>query len=180
MARENKSGGLGLLLTSDVIYAAQVRVQNGLLEVVSHGSIETPPGSIRESSIINSARVGQAIRELCQRLRYRGRTASVVLPSAGYQMRALRLPEVPQADQRAIVRGEMEGMTLLTMGGGAFDFLWLPNVTGDDKRQADAFVYYADDFIVDELRDTLRQAGLRLEAIEPVTITIMRAYLAGL
>jgi Tfp pilus assembly protein PilN len=94
-------------------------------------------------------------------------------------MRVFRLPEAPQREQRLLVRGELEQTGALPLGAGAFGFLWLQAPSEEDRREADVFAFYADDALVDSVRETLRFANLRLDVIEPYSVAAMRAYLVA-
>jgi Tfp pilus assembly PilM family ATPase len=180
MAIDNRGYGVGLLITTHAIVGVQIRAQRGRVEVISRGSVETPPGSVEGSAILGPSQVAQALRNLRSQMNLQTRSASVALLTPGYQMRTLRLPDVPAAERRTLVRGELEEGAVLPIAGGAFDFLWLPVPTQEGRRQVDACVYYTNDATVDETRETLRLAGLRLDTIEPASLAMMRAYLAGM
>ncbi|MCW3097139.1 MAG: type pilus assembly protein PilM [Chthonomonadaceae bacterium] len=173
----DSSENIGIVIDAHSIIAVQARIVNGRVEVISRGKIETPPGAVDGAVIEDPERVAQALRNLVRDMGARSRTASAALISPGYTMRTVRLPEVPPAERRALVRGEMEELGALQYGAGAFDFLWVPLRSEGGKRQADAHTYYASDAEVDSLRETLRMAGLLTARIEPASLAIMRAYL---
>jgi Tfp pilus assembly PilM family ATPase len=173
----DSSENLGIVIDSHTITAVQARIVNGRIEVISRSMVETPPGAVVGAVIEDPERVALALRSLVRDMGARSRSASVALISPGYAMRTVRLPEVPPAERRALVRGEMEGLGALPYGSGAFDFLWVPLRSEAGKRQADAHTYYASDAEVDSLRVTLRMAGLLTARIEPASLALMRTYL---
>jgi Tfp pilus assembly PilM family ATPase len=170
---------LGIVIDSRAITAIQARILNGRLEVLSRGRIETPPGAVDGAVIEDPERVAQALRNLVRDMGVRSRSASIALLSPGYAMRTVRLPEVPQEERRALVRGELEGLGALPYGYGAFDFLWVPLRSESGKRQADAHTYYCSDPEADSLRETLRMAGLLTARIEPASLAMMRTFLVS-
>ena len=101
-----------------------------------------------------------------------------MLPATGYDLRALRLPEIPQAERRILVRGELEEADVLPPSHGAFDFLWIPAPIQEGRRQADVYAFYTGDQAVDATHQALRQAGLRLTHLEPAFVSLVRAGLA--
>jgi Tfp pilus assembly PilM family ATPase len=175
----DSSENIGIVIDPCAIVAVQARFLNGRIEVLNRSSIETPPGSVQGAVIEDPERVAQALRILMRQMGVRPRFASLALVSPGYSMRTVRLPEVPPAERRALVRGEMEELGAVLRGSGAFDFLWSPLRNEAGKRQADAHTYYAGDKEIDSLRETLRMAGLAVTRIEPASLAMMRTYLSS-
>jgi len=172
-------GDVGVFITPSTITAVQARRSPGRIEVVAVGAVDTPKGAMDGGRVKDPASVGQAIRGLLRHLNIRSRSVRVALSSSSYGLRALRFPEVPRQERRAMVRGEMEEKGTLPNGSDGFDFLWTPAPADSGRRQADAYVYYTGDAAVDSIRETIRAAGLRLEIVEPASLTLVRAYLAG-
>ncbi|MBM3495664.1 MAG: hypothetical protein FJX72_15275, partial [Armatimonadetes bacterium] len=112
-------------------------------------------------------------------MRSRATAATVVLPPSASAMRAFRLPDAPIREQRLLVRGELEQSGALPIGGGAFGYMWLQAPVEEEHREADVFAFYADDALIDNVREALRAANLRLDAIEPYSVAAMRAYLVA-
>jgi len=171
---------VGLAITEEYLLAVGVQHVHGKAQVAAHGVVELPRGAVEGSSVAEPQVVGEALRKLRRELNLQSRSACVVMLSPGYAMRALRLPDIPAAEQRTLVRGELEETGALPFGGGAFDFLWVPLPPTSNKRQADAYAYYTSDATVDGIREALRQAGFQLECLEPSSLAMMRAYLAAM
>ncbi|NLI01575.1 MAG: hypothetical protein GX446_19035 [Chthonomonadales bacterium] len=143
------------------------------------GTTTVPHSSVDGTSIRDPARLGAAIRALLRGMRSRASSASVVLLPSASAMRSFRMPDAPAREQRLLVRGELEQTGALPIGAGVFGFLWLPAPTEDDRKEADVFAFYADDALVDGVREALRVANLRLDAIEPYSVATMRAFLVS-
>jgi hypothetical protein len=174
MSSPSGSTSIAVAITARAIVAVQVRAAGDRLEVLARGEAETPRGAVRDGLVEDPLRVGEALRDLWRKMELRERAAAVVLPSSAYFMRALRLPELPERERRSVVRGELEQGGALPYGAGAFDFFWLRS-----GAQAEAFVYYTNDAAVEGVAEALRCAGLQVAALEPASVGIMRAYLAG-
>jgi len=179
MPADTRGTNLGLYLSPEVIIAAFSRAGRGASRVAAVGTTTTPSGCIDTGGIRDPIRVGTAIRSLLRGMRSRATSAAVVLPPAASAMRAFRLPDAPVREQRLLVRGELEQTGALPIGSGAFGFLWLQAPAEEERREADAFAFYVDDALVDGVREALRVANLRLDAIEPYSVTAMRSYLVA-
>jgi Tfp pilus assembly protein PilN len=107
------------------------------------------------------------------------RSADVALVAPAYNLRALRLPDVPTREQRVLVRGELEEIGALSPGGGTFDHIWAPIPAESGVRRADVYAYYTDDRSVEAVVEALRQAGLRLDRLEPASLAMIRACIAA-
>ena len=179
MPADIRGTNLGLYLSPEVIIAAFSRTGRGQARVAAVGTTTTPSGCIDGSGIKDPIRVGTAIRSLLRGMRSRAASASVVLPPSASAMRAFRLPDAPVREQRLLVRGELEQTGALPIGAGAFGFLWLQAPPEEERREADVFAFYADDALVDGVREALRIANLRLDVIEPYSVTAMRSYMVA-
>ena len=177
MAADTRGTNLGLFISPDVIIAAFLRSGRGGSRVAAVGTTTTPHSAVDGSTIRDPARLGAAIRALLRGMRSRATSASVALLPSASAMRAFRLPDAPPREQRLLVRGELEQTGALPIGAGAFSFLWLQAPDEEERKQADIFAFYADDVLVDGVREALRVANLRLDALEPYSIAAMRAYM---
>jgi len=179
MRTETHGGQTGIVIAQDAITGALVHWTRGFPDILARGAVETPRGAVEGASIMDPAAVGQAIRDLRRQMGVRSRVVSIAIHSPGYQMRTLRLPDVPVAERRLLVRNELESMSALPVGSGGLDFLWTAAPLVEGRHQADASVYYADDSEVEAVRSALRPVGLLLDVLEPASIAIMRGWLAG-
>ncbi len=176
MASDTRGATLGLFIGKESIVAVFVRTDHGGTRITASGQAATPSGSVTEGAVMDPVRLGHAIRILLRTMKARPSSAVVAVPPEVCGMRAFRLPEVPERERRALVRGELETVEALRLGAGAFGFLWSEAPAQEDRKEADVFAFYCDDPIVDGIRETLAVAGLRLTAIEPYSIAVMRAY----
>lgn len=176
MANELRGQSIGLYLHGETLIAVacQPTPRHGV-RISARAATTLPRGSVTALTA-DPLVLGQAIRKLVRQLDVRATEVSVALPVPADSMRALRLPDVPVVERRTLVRGELEELTVLPSGGGAFDFLWTSLVAEGGRRQAEVSAYVLQDSQVDALREALRIAGLQLAAIEPASIAALRAY----
>ena len=177
MASDTRGSSLGLYLSSEVIIAVFVRSTRGRPRVAAVGTTPTPRGAMEGATVTDPPRLGQAIRSLLRTMKSRATSASVCLPPSATGMRSFRLPEVPERERRALVRGELETSGALPIGAGAFGYIWTTALSEEEREEADVFAFHTEDPVVDGVREALRVANLRLECIEPYSVSTMRAYL---
>lgn len=166
---------VALALTPEYLFAVQVRSENGQLAVVNSGSEIVPEGCFTDGAVTDPQQLGRTIRSLWNRLGFRERSASVVLPSGLCSLRAVRLPHLPAPERRAVVRGELEHVGALPFHAGAFDFFWVEDNTPGEPALAEAFALYTSDDVVTGIRSVLRFADLRLAKLEPMSVGVLRA-----
>jgi len=176
MLKQNRQHtSVALAITRDLIFAVQVRSNEGRLEILNSGFEPVPAGCFTEGAVTDPQHLGRTIRALFNRLGLRERSASVVLPSGLCSLRAVRLPELPAPERRAVVRGELEHAGALPFHGGAFDFFWVADASLGEPALAEAFALYTSDEVVTGIRSVLRSADLRLDALEPMSVGVLRA-----
>src|SRR5688500_5964113 len=105
---KRSSTSLVLALGPEVITVLQAASTGDRTAIVGRWETDTPPGSLQGGAIQDPARLTAALRALWRKAGLRERSVSVVLPASGYSMRNLRLPDLPAAERRAVVRGELE------------------------------------------------------------------------
>lgn len=179
MAADSK-GSLhtGIAISDEAIAAVQVRVTRDSFQVVRARAIEAQKGSVDQNAVHDAAAVAAAVRRLKKEIGMSGQ-AGVAALSPAYNMRTLRLPDVPTREQRTLVRGELEQLGALSKDSGALDVLWISGASHEGARQADASVYFTTDAVVDDTRKALQQAGVPMGRIEPGSLAFMRSYLAA-
>lgn len=181
MARDSsKTASAGIYITPRATIAVQARMRGNEVEVHARGAVETPPDAIVNGEIADPVRVGQAIRHLWRRTGLDARSVVVALPAGSCSMRALRLPHVPERERSALVRGELEQAQVIPHGGGGFDYLWVGQAApAGSTPQADVYAYYTNSAAVENVRRAVQAAGLRLDAAEPASLSVMRGCLAA-
>ena len=180
MSKDTKGTALTFFLTRDTIAGIQIRSVRGKIEIIAYGALPTPIGTMDGASILNPTSLGQAIRALMRQMGIEAKTASIALPSPGYSMRPMRLPEVPPKERRTLIRSELEQVAAIPLGNGAFDFLWGNAAVGEGKKQVEVYAYYVTDALVEGVIETFHHARLELKGIEAASIAMIRAYLYGL
>ncbi len=169
---------IGIFLDSRGVTIVRARMLGGRTEITKRGTAELPAGAVEGAVIRDPLGVAHAIRSLLRDMNLRPKSASVALGSHGYSLRSVRLPEAPASERRALVRNELEEVGAMPHRSGTFGFLWIPVPSEPGKRLVDAITYYASDSEVDQIREALRLAGLRLDRLEPASVAMVRAYLA--
>jgi Tfp pilus assembly PilM family ATPase len=175
MASDVRGVALGLYVTDEVVTGVLARSTRGSVSIRAVGAVSTPAGCFADGIVRDPAQLGHAVRQLCRSLGTRTAAVSVAVASSVVDLRTLQLPEVPEREQRMLVRGELEQIGVLPHSKGGLDFLWVPTQRDDDRHDADAFVCSAPDAAIDSMRDAMRAAGLTIQCLEAVSFSLVRA-----
>lgn len=177
MAKKMTGSSVGIVVTPRAIVAVQASAHENEIEVKVRGAVETPPETLSGQEVLDPLRLGHALRNLWRRIGLGEHAASVAVLAPSYGLRALRMPQAPERERNALVRGELEQAQVIPQERGAFDFLWI--ASGEPGvPQADVYAYHINETIIDGLHRSFQVAGLRLASVEPGSIALMRLYLA--
>src|SRR5687768_18376715 len=106
MANPNRGTTFSVLaLGSEVISLLQASATPEGARVTGRWEADTPAGLLNGGAVQDPARLAPILRALWRKSGVRERSVVVILPSVGYSMRSLRLPDLPVAERRPVVRG---------------------------------------------------------------------------
>jgi type IV pilus assembly protein PilM len=170
------SAGIGLDIGEDQIRVVELRRTSRGLQLQAMGAAPPPPGALSGGAVLDVRLLAEGLRRVLRENRISSFVPRVVvgLPGRVAASRVLELPEMPKADMRAVVAGEMEHYRMIPAGQGTFDFVTLgePNPNSGQVR---LLLMAADKKVVDTYREALRLAGLPMSALEPLSLAASRA-----
>jgi len=174
------STGIGLDIGEDQIRAVKLRRTSRGLYLQALGEVPTPPGAVSGGSLLDPRLVADTVRRVLKNYNIKGAAAVVGLPGRAAASRVLELPHMKEEELRSIVAGEMEHYHTIPPGQGTFDFVSLGETSEGTYGQVRLLLMAADKNVVDTYREVLRFAGLRMSALEPVSLAASRAAFASL
>jgi Tfp pilus assembly PilM family ATPase/Tfp pilus assembly protein PilN len=123
---------VGLSFTEDHIQAVAVRPlpNGGGVEVTQVASAPMPDAAMDGGIITDRMRLAAAIRQMLHTHQITAKQAVVGLPSRAVFARTVTIPPVPDAERRAVVRGEIDHLNILPPGQGTFDYVVFARPTG--------------------------------------------------
>jgi Tfp pilus assembly PilM family ATPase/Tfp pilus assembly protein PilN len=165
---------VGLTFTEDAVrLVAAQQLPTGDVQIEQVVSVVLPPEALAERGIADFEKATDAVRSALSEVNGPIRSVVVGLPSRATIAHGLSLPTVPIKEQRALVRSEIDLLNLLPPGQEAFDFLIFPRPDDasppkDTAAKGDAaFFFAAEQYIVEQFRAVVTEAGGRVTGIEP-------------
>jgi Tfp pilus assembly PilM family ATPase len=201
MARKEPSI-LGIDLHEQEIRVVQVNVRSNRPTLGKIGRAPMPEGAVMNGRVLHPGPVAVALRLLLNSMGI-GPTARAVIGvlGDGTTLRTMSVPPVPDHELPTIIAGEVNHYGLVRTAGGAYSFLrlnphnrttpaeratqdsgdkretWLDPEAGD-QNPAVVTVVAVEEEILTSLRETIEQANLTIEAIEPTQYGMFRTIMS--
>jgi hypothetical protein len=177
MPAASEQTAVSFALDARTLIAVHARVAGGRPEVAGWASTVLPTGAYAGGVVEDPPRLAAAMQGLLKRLGARVRGCGMVLAPEHDSFRALRLPSAPPEERRRMVRGELEIAKAIPLQGGAFDFIW--HTQEADAGGAEAFVWLTEPRCPASARLALRPTGMQLQLLEPITLGLLRTFVAN-
>jgi Tfp pilus assembly PilM family ATPase len=144
-------------------------------QILRAGSVPLPAGAMDGDRIVQVEAVAELIRGLHSRLQCSTKDAVIGMGLQNVVTRILAVPRVPDSELRAVIEGELAHFQILRAGMGAFDFFRLDNSAASTDASPSVLLMAVEDRIAQGYRLTAEKAGLRVQALEPITLSLFRA-----
>lgn len=182
---------VGLSFSEDHIQAVAVRPlpKGEGVEVTQVATAPIPDGTMQGGVISDRMRLAGAIRQLLQANHIIARQAVVGLPSRAVFARTVTIPPVPDAERRAVVRGEIDHLNILPPGQGTFDYVVFarPKGAGDTTvgpgvdplaptggKGEPVLFFAAEQHVAQDYWAVVNDAGLTVVGMEPSEYSAIR------
>ncbi len=177
MNRASKKGKsiLGIEVNSTEIRVVEMEGVWPDPRILRADAIPTPPDSMDGGEICRPELVGRALGILLNRMSVRTRTAVMSLPSSVVTTRILDIPNIPDDELLAVVRGEVLHQNIMSSPEGEFDYLRLDTADPLPQSRPRLLVMAAAERILEGYRQTAANAGVNLVGLEPGLVALYRA-----
>ncbi len=118
--------------------------------------------------------VAETLRGLFKDLNTPSRKSVIGLPAQAVTTRVLDIPQVPDAELKAILDGEVQHYGIVRGFGGMFDYVRLAKSAGDKESEPQALVMACEGAILNSVRDGSERARVEKVAIEPGSLGLIR------
>jgi len=190
---------LGIDIHENEIRVVQVKSRSGKCSIVKVGRAALQAGAVVRGKIMYPNSVAVALRLLLNSMEIGAGRAVVGVMGDTTALRTLPIPPVPEGDLPMVVAGEVEHYGLVQTEGGTHAFLRLhqpefgdpdsktgqstpkPSI-GDDAKPVHVTIVALEEDVIASIKQTIEEANLAVEAIEPTQYGMYRAALclAGL
>jgi type IV pilus assembly protein PilM len=145
-------------------------------QILRAGSVPLPAGAMDGDRIVQVEAVAELIRGLHSRLQCTTKDAVIGMGLQNVVTRILAVPRVKDdSELRTVIEGELAHFQILRAGMGAFDFFRLDNSAATTDASPSVLLMAVEDRIAQGYRLCAEKAGLRVQALEPVTLSLFRA-----
>jgi type IV pilus assembly protein PilM len=158
---------VGLDIGSSAVYAVQVRNGRSGPELDRIGQIDLPPGAVHQGQIVDPDAVVAALKQLWQTHRIGSRKVALGLANQRVVVRRLDLPLMTEAELRASLPLQVDGLIPIPVEEAVLDFCMLgEHQTDDGTRQLQILLVAAQQEMIDQMLDVVRRAGLRAVGVD--------------
>ncbi|MES2461583.1 MAG: hypothetical protein V4671_13445, partial [Armatimonadota bacterium] len=189
---------VGISFTEDHIKAVAVRpLPSGGVEVMQVATAPIPDASMQNGVISDRLRIANAIRQLLLTSNITAKNAVIGLPSRAVFARTVTIPPVPEAERRAVVRGEIDHLNILPPGQGTFDYVVFARPTGGGESGGTAvpgseaasalagkgepvLFFAAEQHVAQDYWTVAHDAGLTVVGMEPSEYAAVRTVYPSL
>jgi Tfp pilus assembly PilM family ATPase len=103
------------------------------------------------------------------------RNAVLGLSASVISMRAMDVPDVPEAELQAVVEGEVQHFQILREEGGVFDYWPLKPAAKEDGEDRQVLLMAIEESVLGAYREALERAGVTVDAIEAQHVGMFRS-----
>ena len=136
---------------------------------------DLPSGTMAGGAVARPEVLGEVLAKALDEMKATTRSAVLGLPASTISMRAMDVPDVPEAELHAVVEGEVQHFQILREEGGIFDYWSLKPAVGKEEPDRQVLLMAVEESILGGYREGLERAGITVDAIEAQHIGMYRA-----
>lgn len=163
---------IGLDLGFSSIKAVELSNTGNILQLVSLGSIPTPPRGLLSNIAVDEQAMVNIISKLLKEMRATTKVVNTALPESSVFTRVIEVPKLTEKELAASIKWEAEQYVPLPVDQVNLDFAILDGAT--NNATMDVLLVAAPTKLVDKYARILEDAGLELASIETGSIAISR------
>ena len=136
---------------------------------------DLPSGTMAGGAVMRPEILAEVLAKSLDEMKATTRNAVLGLPASIISMRAMDVPDVPEAELHAVVEGEVQHFQILREEGGIFDYWSLKPAAGKEDPDRQVLLMAVEESILGGYREGLERAGISLDAIEAQHIGMLRS-----
>jgi type IV pilus assembly protein PilM len=175
-----KLSGIGLDIGSSAVRAAEVVNHGGHREIVKFAQVGLPAGAVIEGEIREPGAVAAAIKRLWAEGGFKRRAVVLGVSSQRAMVRQIEVPQMSPGELRSALRYQIGELLPIPVEQAVFDFAVLgPGEPGAEGATTRLLVAAAQQDIVKEAIGVVKRGGLRVRAVDPSPLALLRAFPPG-
>ena len=136
---------------------------------------DLPAGTMAGGAVMRPDVLAEEILKALGEMGATTKNAVLGLSASVISLRAMDVPDVPDAELQAVVEGEVQHFQILREEGGVFDYWKLKPPAGKDDPDRQVLLMAVEESILGGYREALDRAGVTMDAIESQHIGMYRA-----
>ena len=136
---------------------------------------ELPGGTMAGGAVMRPETLADVVLKALDEMGASTRNAVLGLSASVISMRAMDVPDVPEAELQAVVEGEVQHFQILREEGGVFDYWQLRPSATEDGEDRQVLLMAIEESVLGAYREALERAGVSVDAIEAQHIGMFRS-----
>ena len=166
--------GIGLYVDSNRVFAVKLSKKFGKLGLMGYGESEYDPSADRDAADGRRVTLATAFKTVLAKLGDDSKIVAGALPGKDSILRYFEMPLIPRSEWPTAIRYEAQKYMTLNTEDLYVNF----EVFRDNAKKKMRVVFLASSKdTVRKLMDSYLQAGLNLRALEPIPLSLVRAFL---
>ncbi len=170
---------IGLDIGSRAVRAAELTVKGGHTTLQRFAQVELPVGAVADGEVVDSAAVGEALKQLWAEGKFSHRRVVVGVSSQRAIVRLADVPAMTDAELRTALKFEAEDLIPIPVEEAVLDFSTvdrrLATTDPTEPPKMRILLAAAQRDMVNGHLGALKAAGLRPVAVDPVALALLRA-----
>ncbi len=169
--------GIGLDLGSRKIKIAKVKKKGSLIQLVSFGSRETPPGVIEAGDIKDPHTLGRVIAELVDQLGLKNKAVITAVAGPQVYTRIITMPRLKLSELRKGVRYQAAAFLPIPVEQAAMDIFPIREFQDQEGARVELFFVAVRRSQVEKIKIACQLGHLKLQIIEIEPLALHRLFL---
>ncbi len=168
---------IGLDIGTNAVRAAEIR--HGDVPVVSRlGQVALANGAVHEGEVLDPVSVASALKELWKEAQFEGKSVRVGVAPSRAIVRTIEVPDLPINELRSLIGFELSDHVPLDPASTTFGIVPLDQIESSNGPRRRVLLAAAPIAVVNPMIETIRKAGLRVEAVDVAPLALSRAFRA--
>jgi type IV pilus assembly protein PilM len=166
---------IGLDIGTNAVRAAEIR--HGATPTVTRlGQVALANGAVVEGEVIEPGDVASALRSLWKDAQFEGKSVRVGVAPSRAIVRTIEMPDIPDNELRQVIGYELSDHVPLEPSETTFGILPLDRIETSSGIRRRVLLAAAPLSAVNPMVETIKQAGLKVEAVDVGPLALSRAF----
>lgn len=166
---------IGLDIGTNAVRAAEIR-HGDTPTVTRLGQVALASGAVAEGEVVEPAHVAEAVRNLWKDAQIEGKSVRVGIAPSRAIVRSIEVPDLPEGELKSMIGFELSEHVPLDPSETVFDIIPLERIDTENGPRRRVLLAAAPLSAVNPLIETIKLAGLKVEAVDVGPLALSRAF----